>query len=412
MRRVAVLVAMATLGLAAGITPAGPPPAAEAASLKGGIRTWVPLSEQSGDLGTVSRTTALSIAKSYDLVTAHRDTFKGHVPAMKTANPGLKVLFYSNAMFGQTEMGPPFFPASWYSYDANRQPVRSRAHGNYMMNPRSLPSPTGAFDSWANDRYRHCKVGLDASGYDGCFLDLLGTAPLLSSYVTAKPIDPATGKPWTQSSYLAATSTLAGEIRKLLNANRLSSKVLYGNGLQNGPLYASTKVLLGPLTGGMAESWLRVGPSSLTAWPTEPAWKANVEMLRDGAAKGKPISVVVKTFAPGTQAQRDQWHAFALASFLLGSDGKSGFSFIGSPTQNYTVGHPWWNTVLGAAPGSYVKAGTASIYYRNFASGKAVVNPGTATASLALGAQYCGLTGFKGTTLSLAAHTGEVLRSC
>jgi hypothetical protein len=398
-RRAALSSLLAAVVVASGLLTSP----SNASTVGGGIRTWTPLSEHSAEVGTVTRQKALSVARSYDLVTAHRATFKGHVPAMKQANKNLKVLVYTNAMFAQAGQGA-MFPAHYYSYDARGQKVRSTAHGNYLMNPRSLDHSNGL--SWAHERYRQCRNAVVESGYDGCFLDMLGTAPLAAGYTTSKAVDPQDGRLWTQNEYLGATSALANRIRQLLAQNGVGNIVVYGNGIGSGPRYfAGSKVLMPGLDAGIAESWLRTGPSSLNAWPTEAAWKQNVDMLNGGQ-----MHVSVKTFGSGTQPQKDQWHKFALASFLLGSDTQDGFNFISSPTQDYSVDHPWWRTKLGTSTGAYVKSGAA--YYRNYVSGKAVVNPTGAATRLALGGTYCGLDGFKGTSISLQAHSGDVLRKC
>lgn len=402
MRRTAVLSGMAALTLAGGLLTGS----SSASTVGGGIRTWTPLSEHSAEAGSLC-SSAASIARSFDLVTAHRATFKGCVATMKQANPKVKVLVYSNAMFAQKEQGSTY-PAHWYSYDANGQKVRTKNFGNYMMNPRSLDSRPGEQPgmSWAHERYRQCRNALAETGYDGCFLDLLGTAPLKAGYVTSVPVDPADGQRWTDNEYLGATGTLADRIRNLLAEGGLPNALIYGNGIGSGPRYfAGSKVLLPKLDAGIAESWLRTGPTSLTLWPTEAQWKQNVDML-----KGGPLFVSVKTFGTGTQAQKDQWHKYSLASFLLGSDSEDGFNFIYSPTSNYAVGHPWWATKIGSPSGSYVKTGLA--YSRSYTAGKAVVNPSGSATNLALGGMYCGLTGFRGTSISLPAHSGEVLRKC
>ena len=399
--RVLAALATATAAVALGAVVPG---VAHASTVGGGIRTWSPLSEDEAYNGTVSRAKAISIAKAFDVVTAHRDTFKGSVAAMKQANPRLKILVYTNAMFAQEGQGQ-VFPPSFYSYDSSGRKVRTTGFGNYMMNPLSIDGGQSG-ESWANERFRQCRNAIEEAGYDGCFLDVLGTAPLQKGYVTSPPLNPNTKRPWAQKDYLAATSALAKTIDTLLVADGHSGLVLYGNGLGSGPrFYGGARVLLPSLDAGIAEAWLRPGPSSLTSWPTTAAWKQNVDMLSAGQ-----IYVSVKTFATGTAAQKTQWHKYALASFLLGADSRDGFSFLSSPTQDYSVPSPWWSTRLGAPKGHYVKAGTA--YVRTYASGKAVVNPGTTPVTVPLGRTYCGLTGFKGTSLKLAAHSGEVLRTC
>ena len=53
-----------------------------------------------------------------------------------------------------------------------------------------------------------------STGADGCYTDMLMTAPLFENYASGgKPINPATGQPWTFPDFQAAVEAIADAVR-------------------------------------------------------------------------------------------------------------------------------------------------------------------------------------------------------
>lgn len=342
---------------------------------------------------------AVALARSTDVVVAVKERFRTQVAEMKAANPKLRLLVYVNGTFAQADQGTTY-PDSWYLRDANGNKVRSISK-TWMMNPADA--------GWASTVAQLCTQFLASSGYDGCFLDNLGSGVIGTSFVTAPPINPATGQTWTAGDWMKATSALAGGVR---TAN--STVPVAFNGLGDGTRYwdptAPSSALWAGSSIGMAETFLRSAKDSVTAYKPEKRWKKDVDMLADAESRGDTVLVTVKLWVTATSDQQAAWHKYALATFLLGANGRSWFSFLpdtqpGTPTADSA----WDHVDVGTPSGAYVKVG--GVYRRSFTKGLSLVNPTTATVTVALGGTYRTLDGRQVTSVTLAPNTGEVLTS-
>jgi hypothetical protein len=339
---------------------------------------------------------AVEVARRFDVISANQGTFSRYVKAMKAANPDLKLLAYMNGSFAQSGQGTAF-AESWYLRDAAGNKVRSTGYGNYLMNPTNF--------GWIDDRAKECSRLVAYTGYDGCMLDMLGTAPLDPGYATAMPINPATGKVWTKQEWLRVTGNLTGKVKA-----HVGNPIVAGNGLGSGPRYfdaaAPSEVLLDTTQGCIAEAWLRTAKAPINSYRPESEWKKDVDLLVDAGAKGEAALVMTKVWVTGATAQKDAWHRYALASFLLGTDGNAYFSFLreNSPTEV----HPWDQVNVGSPSGRYTKKD--GVYQRSFTAGMALVNPTTVTVNVPLLNVYTTLDGNKITSLKLAPNTGQVLK--
>jgi hypothetical protein len=344
---------------------------------------------------------AVALAQSTDVILATRGSFAGQVTAMKQANARLRILDYVNAAFAQTNQAPPYYPDAWYARDANGALVRSKNFGNYLMD---ITNP-----SWGDDVAARCKKFVAGDpGYDGCFLDMLGTAPIRTAYLTSQPINTATGRPWTDNEWIRATTALA---RKSATAN--PNLVVGGNGLATGSVYfsptAPTSQLWPALTGAEAEVFVRNPSQGVTSYRTEAAWKADVDMLVDAGKRGEAIFAMTKLWVTATADETTRWHKYALATFLLGTNGASYFRFsIASTYAGLTARHPYERVDLGAATSEYGKVTGTGVYRRNFTKGLSLVNPTASAYTVALGGSYRDLDGATRTSITLAPHSGEV----
>ena len=117
--------------------------------------------------------------------------------------------------------------------------------------------------------------------------------------------------------------------------------MLVGNGIGNGRRYyggsyGPSSQILQTATGGDSEIWMRGPGSSITRFPTDAAWRIEVQMLSDSSAADRAMLATVKTWTTATQAQLEQWRRFTLASFLIGNQGHAVFEF--SPTVRPPAG--------------------------------------------------------------------------
>ena len=317
---------------------------------------------------------------------------------MHAANPDVEVLTYVNAAYAEAGKASTY-PESWFAHDAAGRRIKSTYFGNYVMD---VSNP-----QWWNNRADKCKNLIADNGYDGCFIDLLGTGPLVAGQSTSKPVNPATGQAWTYAAWMNQTIKLANRIEQ-----RVPSATIYGNGLGSGFRYyrtpGNTSVLFNGLDGMMAEVFVRSAKDGVNNYRNETMWKQDVDMLVDAANRGKTIYVTTKLWINTTNAQRNNWHQYALATYLLGAGRDAYFTFI--PDQDTpTNPHPWWDLDIGTATGKYTKT-SSGIYPRNYTTGRVLVNPTTTSRTITIGNGWRDVNGNTvNPTITLPAHTGRIL---
>ncbi len=347
----------------------------------------------------VTASQAVEIATRFNVIVATKRTFAPYAASMRAANPNLRLLAYQNGAFAQSNQ-PTTYPDSWYARGAGGAKVRSRGFGNYLMN---IGNP-----GWRQSAGQECAASLAKSGYDGCYLDMLGTAPLGSGYVNAVPINTATGAVWTPGDYLAATGAIAAEVKA-----QNPEVVVAGNGLGSGARYyneagGSSMSLLMSLDAAHSETWLRSPHQSLTKFRSERAWLRDVSMIADAGARGRVVLATTKTWTSGTSSQIDAWHRYTVASFLLGTNGQSFLNFLPSKTMADITSDSAYDRVdVGTPQGPFAKTG--GVYQREFTKGLALVNPTTTTVTVPLSQPMTTLDGKTVSSLTMAPNTGEVL---
>lgn len=359
------------------------------------LKVFVPHNESSE--GPRDRAEAIRDAGLYDIISAQPRAYQDHIAAMRQVNPDIQVLAYLNATFAQK--GEEFaYPESWYARDAYGRKVRSLGYGNFLMNPLNA--------SWIQNRVTFCNNLMQSSGYHGCMADMLGTAPTLPNYVTSPPIDPRTGNRWTAQDWQLATTALA----KTVDAG--TGGALWGNGFGSAARYfgvgggGTSKILATGVHGALSEIWIRTASQSVNYYPDETRWRYALDQLVDLSRNGEATAALVKVWSSGTIAQKDAWHRFALATFLLGSDGKSSFHISYAHGQ-VLMDHRYWQADIGAPTASYNI--TNGIYQRPFTRGKVLVNPTAVSRTINLGGTYTDLEGVRRTSITLPPHSGQVM---
>jgi hypothetical protein len=346
-----------------------------------------------------SKAQAVQHAQRFDYIAGHMRSYQGSVPAMKAANSRLKLLAYVNGAYAQKSEATKY-PDSWYVRTKGGEKVRSRGYGNYLMD---ISNP-----GWINDVANRCKNVMSGARFDGCFIDMMGTASIMPSYTTGTPINPRTRSPYTARLWLSLTSALSQRVQNSVGA---AAPVMV-NGLGSGPRYfdreAPSSQVMNGIDGALAESWLHGGEQALSWYPSEAQWKQNVEMLRDAASRSKIAMVTVKTWGRGTEAQKANWHKYSLASYLLAAQGTAQYSFLPSKSADPTAPDTLVDSLrIGLPTASYAKTG--SVYRRPFSNGLAYVNPTGATHRVSLPQAYKTTKGAIVRSLTLPPHSGEIL---
>lgn len=329
----------------------------------------------------VSSAEAVSVAKAFDVIAAS-GTLAPYTGAMHAANRNLVIIDYVNALYSRPHES---HPESWYSHDSRGRRITTHQFGNYLMDPTNA--------DWRRSVNASCANDMAKSHFDGCFLDNLGQGPFSSSYVTAPPFNPRTHAIWKESDWMAATSSLAHGVQVAV-----PPAVIVGNGLVNGEHFFGadgTRPLVTSIDGAMSELWLRAPAAPANGYKSVADWKSDVDMLASAEASGDHVLVTVKLWIHATATVTAAWHKYALASFLLGSSGKSFFNFSAAQTfAGLSADSSWDRVNIGSPAGNYTKVGTA--YRRIFAKGVAVVNPNNGATRVPLPA---------GTYRDLAGHT-------
>jgi hypothetical protein len=110
------------------------------------------------------------------------------------------------------------------------------------------------------------------------------------------------------------------------------------------------------------------------------------------------------------------WQEYGLATFLMGTQGRSAYFFSPSKTTNRNSWYPLYNLILGNPTGTmtHLTGNTGPVYERTFQFGVSLVN-NTSTPSVVnlSGGPYYDINGKQmgGSSISVGANTGIILRT-
>jgi hypothetical protein len=388
------------------------------ASTSNGINLGLSMQMYGGKIPDLA--TAQKIALSHTSISLGPAQLNGYGAAMKVANPNLRIFLYLNGMYAGSSQGS-LFPNAWYMHAGDGSKVRSAGYGNYLMDPRSTATYTTGgvtYTNWADWVAHRCKAQLTAAGAgaaDGCFVDMLGSAPLNGSYNMAGevPAADASGTPFTAVQWY---DEISGPIADTVE--RYTGKTVLANGIGSGRRYfgsgyGPSKLLLDFATAGDAEVWMRSPASPMTSFPTDAGWRLEVQMLSDSSVADRGVNATVKMWTTGTTAQVEQWRRFSLGSFLIGNQGHATFEFSAAQRQiAWSDDSPLYHMAIGTPTESYpTVAGYlhAGVYTRAFTNGTVLVNTGTAPVSVALGATYLTFDRQAVSQVTVPAHDAVIL---
>ena len=384
-------------------TTAGSPPPPPSGNV---LKRWAATNGGGSSAQTHTQQDAVNDARNYTWIVALQQTFTPtDLAAMRAANPSVKVLAYLNGAYAQANQGPGSGAydtpgETLYARDINGNYITSWSFGNWLMDISN--------SGWVQTRTSTCATYIANSGYDGCYLDVLGIASLDPNYVTSPPVNPQTRQLWTAPDWEATAATLGGAVK---NGN--AGRIITGNGLANGTQYfdpasGPTSRLIGPLDGANSQGYVRNENADITAYKSVTRWKQDVDMLVDAGARGKSVLAMVRIGVLATTAQVQSWRRYALATFLLGTDGRAFFFFDPDGIDGAVAyDHPDLHVVVGTPTGGYSALANGA-YIRKFTTGAAVVNPTGVTVTVSLGGTYKDLDGNVMSSVTLGPNTGMV----
>lgn len=312
------------------------------------------------------------------------------------------------------------------------------AAGSYLHTASNYPNSYMmdiTNSKWWSTISGHIQTELSSDGYDGIWVDLLGpeslssnyNAPMLTNCTTAPtaqqdpgpfvPVNPANGRAYSSTEWIAGGASTLAAIKSAIGNHKLgfNGNRPAGGTYDSDPLLTNSDI-------GMTENWL-LGEDHTTVASVS-YWKSMVDELVHAGQLGKQLQAYVKM--PGvTGAQQDITHKFALASFLLGTDGNQLFQFRVAHdfsrwmpvTPTHPSGLPWYqNLLIGHPSGGYTavggQPGCNCIYTRNFTQGVVFVNPTSSTLSAPLTGSFTDLDLAPKTyssQITLASNTAEIL---
>jgi hypothetical protein len=321
------------------------------------------------------------------------------IPALKAANPALKVLVYKDASFAVDYMQPSdqYLPGgvnywsadpSWFLRDTTGARVASSGYpGAWMMDVGSA--------SYQEAWLANVLADVRGHGWDGVLLDDVNES--MTFHLGGRTL---ARYPTNANWYQAMRSFLAR-----VGPGLTSRGVLAVPNINFDCWEACWRDYLQFVSGAMREWWSKNGTGP-TGHYTGTSWEWANSFLRITQAAGKFLLPV--TYAPKSDTRSMR---FARASFLLDWDGGSS-SLIFEPTDPEAQ-NPYsaeWTLDIGRPLGSRYRVGVA--WRRQFSGGTALVNPSsTRTQTVTLGAPYLMPGGARVTSVSLPPATGLVLRT-
>jgi Hypothetical glycosyl hydrolase family 15 len=240
---------------------------------------------------------------------------------------------------------------------------------------------------------------------NGCFVDQISSA-LNSSFASALPVDPATGRLYTMATWMKQMGQIGQAVESF------TGKPVIGNSYEGGSRYwgQPTNIVNNyPVDAFEAEDFLNANSSQ---WTGLSYWEKNINMMIDSQAHGKGILV---SFTKAPSSTQETWREYVTASYLLGNNGDAWLAFSSSALQSYTDPSP----LYGMKVGTPLKTATSVIGYqtssgvfeRKFSSGIVIVNLSGSSATVALGGSYKDAEGNAHTEVTLANAHGAVLVS-
>lgn len=321
------------------------------------------------------------------------------IPALKAANPQLKVLVYKDMAAALSWAGSTHVPAGvsmaeaeahpeWFLRDTKGKRIEWCDYaGDWQMDVGS-----GSYqDRWA----ANVAADMLANGWDGVFVD--DTNASQSWHLCGRTI----AKYPTDAAYAAATRSFLTNVAPALTSQ--SFLVIPNIYLPYSSSALATWVdWISFTSGGMQEFWSKWGTGKSGHFGGDD-WTYRQQFL--GATQGAGKIFLGLTYAPRDDVRSMR---YARSTFLLDWDGgPSAVMFeAGSGVDPTAVD---WMIDIGSPQGSRYPVGAA--WRRNYSGGTVLVNPSSKTVWVTLNSPHVDAGGQVVTSLALAATTGAVLRS-
>ncbi len=353
-------------------------PARAVISTGDGVHLWLFDPGNSTVIDTTAE--AAAVARQHDLIVAGAP-YRPFLAAMHAAHPGLLVLRYRSGIAAKKGSQLQWVMAhhpDWLAHGADGAPLYN-SFGNALLDV-SLSAVVQWQVSWAQAQV--------ALGWDGVYLDALGVFGVEG--FSGVPMDRATGRPYTYDAWVGATRKLAAAVDAAVAIPVVTNGYRNGRyfaGLTDfGSTFAGTRVLIGAAQGGEFEWCFRRALDPVTAFPDPATFDLQLSGLDQAQAAGEWALCRVKLWQPATAAQRQRWHDFALAGFLLATADHAYFRFYGSRDASPLAS--WGEGALAIGAPVEPRRVVDGVYRRRFEHAMVVVNPTAVPVAIDLGGRY------------------------
>ena len=366
------------------------PAAAGAGTGIGALRICTDCAKTGGDLSR------------YDYVVLH-SWEAWRVPALKAANPRLKLLVHKNASMTvsyavrggrdyQSPGGVGYVAASksapeWFLLDSSHRRIESDAYQDLWLMDVGNPDYQRAW-------LRNVAAEVALGGWDGVALDDVNTSPAYHAgkrTIAAYPTDEA---------YAAAMRSFLARVGPALRARGKLVLPNIATAWPSGPRYWRDWIRF--TSGGILEYWSKWGSGASEHFTGED-WAYRQQFLDLTQRAGKIFIGI--TYAPKSDVRS---MAFARASFLLDwNGGPSALVFQPTGPEAQDPYAATWTASIGKPRGPKVAVGGA--WRREYTGGVVVVNPTEEPAAVPLGGSFVRRGGTAVSSVKLAPATGLVL---
>lgn len=261
----------------------------------------------------------------------------------------------------------------WVAEDRSGKVVTSRP-GNYVIN---ITNPE--VRAWLVSQI---ESSVGRLGYDGVYLDVLGSF-FSERFYSARPV--VEGGRLEDADWRDASIALVNEVK------RATGKPVFVNGfgVQSGKNYedhrADSDKLIEASDGIQIEQFTRTGDMALSRSKNPEAWRSDLELVAKVSGQDKLVLVNTRVKESSDDAALARVRDFALASFLIASQGPALFQFGGTGAGNQAETLNRAIKALGAAAGPPEEFEGASV--RRFANGVVAANPSRGTVQVEIGGE-------------------------
>lgn len=307
--------------------------------------------------------------------------YKGMIPQLHAWNPTLKALVYDLGPYtikGGSEYNTLMAQhPSYFARTASGQLITVKAASGTPAFPNNTLMDEGN-PGWQAEEGQRIKKNIAAGGFDGAYVDSLGPG-VFTGTTTGIPVDPRTKKVYTKVQWMQFGAQAMNAVK-----TAIGSDYLMATGLVNGAEYQTTTHYLADsnVTGMQTDSWLRVADSSPTSYPSASTLAANLQMVQSLQAKHESFFGWTKIWTNATPSQTAAWNTYALAAYLLVSNGINDYYGFNSPfdSDRTNIFFSDERAALGKALGNYTLSG--GVYKRSFQSGSVTLNTNNNVASI------------------------------